>query len=181
MRSWFLLFLFLIVSAGFATASLSEKLFLTKKSELSYLINKGYFNSALLKCEKLLGSNLSKNQRYEILTTQSKLYFWEENMYAYKIAAQKAVQLKNEPIYKAYYHAQIAFYYHYSFVGDSTVIHADKALELLRNNYSQHHKIAAHYIYQIYATSFLHRNNYKTVAKLYEFKNAFFRIDFFDF
>jgi len=164
MRSWFLLFLFLIVSAGFATATVSEKLFVTKKSELSYLINKGYFNTALFKCEKLLGSNLSKNQRYEILTTQSKLYFWEENMYAYKIAAQKAVQLKNEPIYKAYYHAQIAFYFHYSFIGDSTVIHADKALELLRNNYSQRHKIAAHYIYQIYATSFLHRNNYYKIS-----------------
>jgi hypothetical protein len=164
MRSWFLLFQFFIVSTGFATSAISEKLFVIKKSELSYLINKGYFNTALLKCEKLLGSNLSKNQRYEILTTQSKLYFWEENMYAYKMSAQKAVQLKNEPIYKAYYHAQIAFYYHYSFVGDSTVIHADKALELLRNNYSQRHKIAAHYIYQMYATSFLYRNNYYKIS-----------------
>jgi hypothetical protein len=131
-------------------------LFVKKKSELSYLINKGYFNTALLKSEKLLASNLSKNQRYEILTTQSKLYFWEENMYAYKKAAQKAVQLKNEPIYKAYYHAQIAFYYHYSFVGDSAVINADKAIMLLRNNYSQRYKIAAHYIYQMYATSIIY-------------------------
>ena len=100
MRSWFLLFLFLIVSAGFATASLSEKLFLTKKSELAFLINRGSLNTALLKCEKLLASNLSKDQRYQILTTQSKIYFWEENMYAYKVAAQKAVQLKKEPILK---------------------------------------------------------------------------------
>ena len=160
MRRWFLLFLFLIVSTGFATSAVSEKLFVKKKSELSYLINNGYFNIALLKCEKLLGSNLSKNQRYEILTTQSKLYFWEENMYAYKMAAQKAVQLKNEPIYKAYYHAQIAYYYHYSYIGDSAVINTDKAIQLLRNNYSQRHKIAAHYIYQMYATSFIYRINY---------------------
>ena len=160
MQRWFLLFLFLIVSTGFATSAVSEKLFVKKKSELSYLINNGYFNTALLKCEKLLASNLSKNQRYEILTTQSKLYFWEENMYAYKMAAQKAVQLKNEPIYKAYYHAQIAFYYHYSYIGDSAVINAYEAIQLLRNNYSQRHKIAAHFIYQMYATSNIYRINY---------------------
>lgn len=152
--------LFLIVSTGFATSAVSEKLFVKKKSGLSYLINKGFFNSALFKCEKLLASNLSKDQRYEILNTQSKLYFWEENMFAYKLAAQKAVKLKNEPIYKAYYYAQIGFYYHYSFIGDSAVINADKAIQLLRNNYSQRHKIAAHYIYQMYATSFLYRVNY---------------------
>lgn len=159
MRRWILLLLlFFIVSTSYATSAVSEKLFLKNKNELSYLINKGYFKTALLKCKKLLNSQLSNDQRYQILTTQSKIYFWEENMFAFKTVAQEAIKLKrNQPIYQAYYHAQIAFYYHYSLIGDSTAINADKAIELLRNNYSQRHKIPAQFIYQIYATSFLYR------------------------
>lgn len=142
----------------FASKHISADYFTTKKLEIKELIERGLFNNAHLKCESLLKQHLSNDQRYEILTTQSKLYFWEENMFAFKTAAQEAIKIKsNQPIYQAYYYAQIAFYYHYSFINDSAIINSDKAISLLRKNYSQRYKIPTHFIYQMYATSFVYR------------------------
>ena len=98
MRSWFLLFLVLILSTDFANATVSEKLFLTKKSELTFLINRGSLNDALLKCDKLLSRKLSKDQRYEILTTQSKIYFWTENFYEFNRTVKSAYEIKKKNI-----------------------------------------------------------------------------------
>ncbi len=145
----------------FASKHISADYFTTKKLEIKELIERGLFNNAHLKCESLLKQHLSNDQRYEILTTQSKLYFWEENMFAFKMAAQEAVKLKpNQPIYKAYYHAQIAFYYHYSFIGDSAIINSDKAISLLRKHYNERHKIGSHFIYQMFASSCIYRSDY---------------------
>jgi hypothetical protein len=160
MRSWFLLFLVLIVSTDFATASVSEKLFLTKKSELTFLINRGSLNAALLKCEKLLGSNLSKDQRYEILTTQSKIYFWTENFYEFNRIVKSAYEIKKKKsaIYKAYYYSQKAAFFHYHILADSAVYYSDKSIELLSENWQFRTKVPFHFIYQIYGTVFLYRN-----------------------
>jgi hypothetical protein len=163
MRSWFLLFLVLIVSTDFATATVSEKLFLTKKSELTFLINRGSLNTALLKCEKLLVSNLSKDQRYQILTTQSKIYFWTENLYDFNRTAKSAYEIKkkNLAIYKAYYYSQKAAFFHYHILADSAVYYSDKSIKLLSENWQFRTKVPFHFIYQIYGTTFLYRFNSK--------------------
>jgi hypothetical protein len=156
-----LLFILVTKTNVLATKFLSDEYFNSKQQEIRTLIERGLFNNAHLKCESLLKQHLSNDQRYEILTTQSKLYFWEENMFAFKMAAQEAVKLKpNQPIYKAYYHAQIAFYYHYSFISDSAIINSDKAISLLRKHFNERHKIGAHFIYQMCATSCIYRSEY---------------------
>ncbi|MEN9302981.1 MAG: hypothetical protein RL264_1410 [Bacteroidota bacterium] len=154
----------------FASKHISADYFTTKQLEIKELIERGLFNNAHLKCESLLKQHLSNDQRYEIITTQSKLYFWEENMFAFKMAAQEAVKLKpNQPIYKAYYHAQIAFYYHYSFISDSSIINSDKSIFLLRKHFNQRHQVGTHFIYQMYATSFLYRKIRDANNKIEEF------------
>jgi hypothetical protein len=156
-----LLFILVTKTNVLATKFLSDEYFKSKQQEIRALIEDGYFNAAHLKCDSLLKQPLSNNQRYEIITTQSKMYFWEENMFAFKTCAEKAVQLKrNQPIYKAYYHAQIAFYYHYSFIGDSAIINSDKAISLLRKHFNDRHKIGSHFIYQMYASSCIYRSDY---------------------
>ena len=160
MRKWFLLLLFLIVSTGFATSAVSEKLFVKKKSELSFLINRGSLNTALLKCDKLLSRNLSKEQRYQILTTQSKIYFWTENLYEFNRTVKSAYEIKkkNSAIYKAYYYSQKAAFFHYHILADSAVYYSDKSIELLSKNWQFRTKVPFHFIYQIYGTVFLYRN-----------------------
>jgi hypothetical protein len=150
MRSWFLLFLVLILSTDFANATVSEKLFLTKKSELTFLIKRGSLNTALLKCDKLLSRNLSTDQRYQILTTQSKIYFWTENLYEFNRTVKSAYEIKkkNSAIYKAYYYSQKAAFFHYHILADSAVYYSDKSIELLSKNWRFRTKVPFHFIYQ---------------------------------
>ena len=160
-RYLILLFFFLNVTTTFA--NVSNTFFQQKEQEISNFIYDGYYNNALVKCDQLLARSLNKDQRYKILTIQSKIHFWSENMYAYRQTAEEAYLLKakDSPIYEAYFHAQIGYFYHYSFIGDSALNHADKAMKLLHNNYSERSKISAHFIYHIYGTCELYRERYK--------------------
>ncbi|NBR13046.1 MAG: CHAT domain-containing protein [Crocinitomicaceae bacterium] len=160
---WFITVLFLLLfSTTFHASKTPTRYFQEKENEISHFIYDGHYNNALLKCDQLLAKQLNKDQRYKILSIQSKIHFWNDNMYAYRKTAEEAYQLKKKdsPIYKAYFHAQLGYFYHFSFVGDSALIHAEKALKLLHNNYSERSKISAHFIYHIYGTCEIYRKRY---------------------
>ncbi|MBU3659843.1 MAG: CHAT domain-containing protein [Flavobacteriales bacterium] len=133
-----------------------------QEDKIAAFINCGYYNNALINCDALLKLKVSKDQRYRLITTKSKIYFWMENMYQFKKAAEDAFVIRKDdsPIYEAYYHAQIGFYFHYFIIGDSAQIHAEKALNLLHKNFDERAKISAHFIYQIYGTCGLYRKPY---------------------
>jgi hypothetical protein len=160
---WFITVLFLLLcSTTFHASKTPTRYFQEKEKQISYYINDGHYNNALLKCNQLLANGLNKDQRYKILSIQSKIHFWNDNMYAYRKTAEEAYQLKKKdsPIYKAYFHAQLGYFYHFSFVGDSALFHAEKAMKLLHDNYSERSKISAHFIYHIYGTCELYRKRY---------------------
>jgi len=121
----------------------------------------GHYNQALQQLNiSLKEPSLKSNQRYELLTIKSKIYFWEEKLVAFFSSATEAYKLKkNEsPVYEAYYFAQKAHYFHYQMVGDSMVIYAEKALNTLRTNWKDRQKIEYFFIYQIFSSIYLYKS-----------------------
>jgi hypothetical protein len=155
-----IVFIFLTILTTFSTWSLDEHQFKRLNNELEKHVNKGNLNRALQLTNSLLKKKLNENQRYQILTTKSKIHFWTENLYEYNQTSKVAfdIKTKNSGIYKAYYFAQKAAYFHYHILGDSAVYYSDKSMQLLRQNWMDRKNVPFHFIYQIYGTVFLYRN-----------------------
>lgn len=163
MKLKFIVFLFLMYFKSdftFASKYISADYFTAKQLEIKELIERGLFNNAHLKCESLLKQHLSNDQRYEILTTQSKIHFWTENLFEYNQTSKEAFDIKKKKsgIYKAYYYAQKAAFFHYHILADSAVYYSDKSMALLRQNWTDRKNVPFHFIYQIYGIVFLYRN-----------------------
>ncbi len=144
----------------FTSWSLDVRQFNRLNDELDNHVNKGNLNKALQLSHHLLKKKLDKNQRYQILTTESKIHFWTENLYEYNRTSKEAFDIKKKRsgIYKAYYFAQKAAYFHYHILADSAVYYSDKSMELLRQNWTARKSVPFHFIFQIYGTVFIYRN-----------------------
>ncbi len=151
---------FLAILMTFTSWSLDVRQFKRLNKELENHVNRGNLNKALQLSYHLLKNKLDKNQRYQILTTKSKIHFWTENLYEYNRTSKDAFEIKKKRsgIYKAYYFAQKAAYFHYHILADSAVNYSDKSMELLRQNWTARKSVPFHFIYQIYGTVFLYRN-----------------------
>jgi hypothetical protein len=150
----------LIWTSGIASKNLAQKYFKEKEKEISLHLSLGNYYNALKVCDDLIQSkNLDKNQKYQLLTTKSKIHFWDENLNEFMRSASEAYRLKSndKKIFRAYYYAQKAAYFHYFIVGDSAVMYSDKSLQIVKENRKDLDLIAAHFIYQIYGTTFLYR------------------------
>ena len=150
----------LIWTSCFASKNISQKYFKEKENEIASHLTLGNYYNALKVCDDLIQSNnLDKNQKYQLLTTKSKIHFWDENLNEFMRSASEAYRLKSKDkeIYRAYYFAQKAAYFHYFILGDSTIIYSDKSIQILNNNRKELDLIPSHFVYQIYGTSFLYR------------------------
>jgi hypothetical protein len=150
----------LIWTSGFASKNISQKYFKEKEKEIASHLTLGNYYNALKICDYLIKSNrLNNDQHYKLLTTKSKVHFWDENLYEFICSAKEAYKLKSKDkeIYRAYYYAQKAAYFHYFILGDSAVIYSDKSLQIVKENRKDLNLIPAHFVYQIYGTTFLYR------------------------
>ncbi|MBM3186541.1 MAG: CHAT domain-containing protein [Bacteroidetes bacterium] len=154
------LIIYLSILTTFTSWSLGERQFKRLNDELKNHVNKGKLNKALQLSDHLLTKKLNENQRYQILTTKSKIHFWTENLFEYNRTSKQAYEIKKKrsEIYKAYYFAQKAAYFHYHILGDSAVYYSDKSIELLKQNWTARKSVPFYFIYQIYGTVFLYRN-----------------------
>lgn len=82
----------LTVLTTFTSWSLDERQFKRLNNELEKHVNKGNLNKALQLTNSLLKKKLNENQRYQILTTKSKIYFWTENLYEYNRTSKEAFE-----------------------------------------------------------------------------------------
>ncbi len=158
-KIWFRLLLFFSAiffnNSLIANASEFDKSMKTIESR----ILEGRYYKVLNLCDvQLKKFSLSSDQRYELLIIKSKVYFWQEEMERFLDHAKKAYELKRKksPIYKAYFLAQKAAYYHYDIIGDSAVLFSNQSMTLLHKYWRERNKIHFPFIYQSYASSLLY-------------------------
>jgi hypothetical protein len=152
----------LIWTSGIASKNSSQKYFKEKEKEIASHLTLGNYFNALKVCDDLMQTkSVDKDQKYQLLTTKSKIHFWDENLNEFMRSASEAYRLKSKDkeIYRAYYYAQKAAYFHYHMIGDSTVIFMDKSMNILNANRDDMDLIPAYFIYQMYGTSYIYRPN----------------------
>lgn len=149
----------LTILTTFTSWSLDERQFKSLNDELENHVNKGNLNTALQLSNYLLKKKLNESQRYNILTTRSKIHFWAENLHEFNRDAKEAFTIKknDSEIYRAYYYAQKSAFFHYFMLGDSAVSFSDRSMKILRKNWNSRKEIPFHFIYQLYGTTFIYR------------------------
>lgn len=113
-------------------------------------LKEGKYQKGLHIADQLLSAT-NKIDHYRVLQTKAQIFLYTENVQQFLNTAEKAYSLKKElsPVFKAYYYAQKAYYYHFHILGDSAVKYADDALKLLHANWKDRGKIPYYQIYQI--------------------------------
>lgn len=147
------LFVFLLVF-GATRSGVDNKLKI-----LDQCVKEGKYQKGLHIADQLLSAS-NKIDHYRVLQTKAQIFLYTENVQQFLNTAEKAYSLKKKlsPVFKAYYYAQKAYYYHFHILGDSAVKYADDALKLLHANWKDRGKIPYYQIYQIYGTTFLYRS-----------------------
>jgi hypothetical protein len=128
-------------------------------SRIESLIEKGNHRQANILANRLLKETLKSTDKYTILVLKSKALYFSEDLYGFLRASEAAYQLNKDKgdIYKAYYLAEKAAFWHFNMVGDKATKFSDESMRLLRKNWNERFKVPFHFIYQVYGTTFLYR------------------------
>jgi hypothetical protein len=129
-----------------------------KKLE-SYITEGKYELSLLLSNRLYERKEWNQEQRYSLQSNKTLIYFYTDNLTQFMASAKTAYAVKrnSSPIYRAYFFAQMSYFFHYHYISDSAEIYADRAILLLRKHWKDRFKIPFHFIYQMYGTTSLYR------------------------
>jgi hypothetical protein len=128
--------------------------------QIDHLVKQGQFDKALYCIHKVLPTCKKDNWlTYSLLKKKAKIHLFDDEINQFMETSDLAFKVYNKrnSIFQSLYYAQKSTYFHYYALGDSAVIYADKAMDLLHKNWEKRKKIPTHFIYQVYATSYLYR------------------------
>ncbi len=128
-------------------------------SKIESLIEKGNHPGAIDLADNLLKKRLDQKEKYTVLSLKSKAFYFSEDLYGFSKASEVVYRLNKDKgeIFKAYYYAEKAAFWHFNMVGDKATYFSDEAMRILKKNWRDRNKIPYHFIYQMYGTTFLYR------------------------
>jgi hypothetical protein len=118
--------------------------------------------------EHLKSKNHTVKARYEYAKLLGKVYLNEQDFDKYLLNANRALTFAQRlhPIYVSEVYAQKAYYWHYMMWSDSALVYSNKAMDLFRKHRSSMDKIDVPFMYEVYAITYLYRND-QTKPKAY--------------
>ena len=153
----------LIVAISVSNAAFS----MTSKEQEAIARVEGLIQTGQLKiAEKTLVSQLKAGQgstdaRYQFSKLLSKVYLIQQMFDKYLMNSDKSLTFAKrlQPIYVSEVYAQKAYYWHYMMWPDSALVYSNKAMDLFRKNRTSMSKIDVPFMYEVYAITYLYRND----------------------
>jgi len=156
-------FFLLIVVCAVSNAAFS----MTSKEKETISKVEGLIQTGQLKmAEKNLISQLksgrgSTDASYQFSKLLSKAYLIQQIFDKYLLNSDKSLTFAKRlhPIYVSEVYAQKAYYWHYMMWSDSALVYSNKAMDLFRKHSSSMSKIDVPFMYEVYAITYLYRND----------------------
>ncbi len=103
----------------------------------------------------------STDASYQFSKLLSKAYLIQQIFDKYLLNSDKSLAFAKRlhPIYVSEVYAQKAYYWHYMMWSDSALVYSNKAMDLFRKHRTSMSKIDVPFMYEVYAITYLYRND----------------------
>ena len=125
-------------------------------------IQSGQLKQAEGLLQQIIHSNAgSLAARYTYQKLLSKVFLHQQIFDKYLKSCDQALKVARrlDPIYASEVYANKAYYWHYMMWSDSALVYSNKAMDLFRKNRSSMEKIDVPFMYEVYAITYLYRND----------------------
>ena len=125
-------------------------------------IQSGQLKQAEGLLQQIIHSNAgSLAARYTYQKLLSKVFLHQQIFDKYLKSCDQALTVARrlDPIYVSEVYANKAYYWHYMMWSDSALVYSNKAMDLFRKNRSSMEKIDVPFMYEVYAITYLYRND----------------------